>query len=324
MRLFLLGHDYQYAVEQMLLTLFPGQRPAYVRADAYTTTTDAVNYIPTTLMNTIIEKLESYGDIWPLLTKTNVQGGMEYNVWDFMPEAKWITEAQTSDDQKVDDKNPRVSFSYYQLEVKLAQSILASITTLAQFQAKFPQVAMEAVIRKLEDGYIRGTGSGQMTGILNDGRVPTENKIALTAEDISTWEGWHKKVKAKMKKSYRDGVFIMAQGTFDAYIDGMVSSDGQPIARTNYGINGEETYRFMGRQVMIVEDGIFEDFDTASASDAFAVFTKPSDYAVNMQEGMRVSKWTDEDNNLVKNKVLCTCDGKLLRPWGTLILTKSA
>ena len=29
MRLFLLGHDYQYAVEQMLLTLFPGQRPVY-------------------------------------------------------------------------------------------------------------------------------------------------------------------------------------------------------------------------------------------------------------------------------------------------------
>ena len=29
MRLFLLGHDYQYAVEQMLLTLFPNQRPEY-------------------------------------------------------------------------------------------------------------------------------------------------------------------------------------------------------------------------------------------------------------------------------------------------------
>ena len=29
MRLYLTGHDYQYAVEQMLLTLFPGERPEY-------------------------------------------------------------------------------------------------------------------------------------------------------------------------------------------------------------------------------------------------------------------------------------------------------
>ena len=29
MRIVLKGHDYKYAVEQMLLTLFPGERPVY-------------------------------------------------------------------------------------------------------------------------------------------------------------------------------------------------------------------------------------------------------------------------------------------------------
>ena len=29
MRLYLIGHDYRYAVEQMMLTLFPGQHPEY-------------------------------------------------------------------------------------------------------------------------------------------------------------------------------------------------------------------------------------------------------------------------------------------------------
>ena len=29
MRLYLSGHDYKYAVEQMLLTLFPDERPEY-------------------------------------------------------------------------------------------------------------------------------------------------------------------------------------------------------------------------------------------------------------------------------------------------------
>ena len=29
MNLYLIGHDYRYAVEQMLLTLFPDERPEY-------------------------------------------------------------------------------------------------------------------------------------------------------------------------------------------------------------------------------------------------------------------------------------------------------
>ena len=29
MDLFLIGHDYKYAVEQSLLSLFPGQKPVY-------------------------------------------------------------------------------------------------------------------------------------------------------------------------------------------------------------------------------------------------------------------------------------------------------
>ena len=30
MKLYLKGHDYKYAAEQMLLTLFPGERPSYL------------------------------------------------------------------------------------------------------------------------------------------------------------------------------------------------------------------------------------------------------------------------------------------------------
>ncbi|MDQ9778872.1 hypothetical protein RF400_09685, partial [Acinetobacter baumannii] len=91
---------------------------------------------------------------------------------------------------------------YHQLEVKLAQSFLTSVTTLAQFEAKFPEVAMKAIVKALEQGYINGTGSGQMLGILKDTRIKEEQKIALKAADISSWSAWHQKVKAKMKKSY--------------------------------------------------------------------------------------------------------------------------
>lgn len=302
----------------------PGMVPSYVRADAFTQSGDNPNFVPTTLANEILEKMQGYGDLWPMLSKASVQGGLDYNIWDFEPEAFWIGETPTSDDQAVDNTDDQVSFKYYMLECKLAQTQLASLVTMAQFQAKFPEVAAKAMVKKLEQGYIRGTGTGQMLGVLNDARVPAENKLALTDKDISTWSGWITGVKKKMKKSYRDGIFIMAQGTFDQYIDGMVDSSGQPVGRVNYGINGEETYRFMGKTVKTVEDDIFADFEATKAGEAFALFTKPSDYLVNQQLGMRSVRWTDEDNNLIKQKLQTVVDGKLLRPWGTLVLTKKA
>ena len=59
--------------------------------------------------------------------------------------------------------------------------------------------------------------------------------------------------------------FIMNQSTFDVGIDGMEDKNGQPIGRTNYGINGEESYRFMGKTVETVEEA-------ASADTPAAVF----------------------------------------------------
>lgn len=306
----------------------PGMKPSYVRADAFTTVaTDVPNFVPTTLMNEIIEKEEMYGSLWPMLSKINVQGGVEYNTADFDAEAKWVTETTPSDDQKLVDGD-RISFSYHMLEVRLAQSLLSSVTTLSAFQRKFPEVAAKAMVKGLEKGYINGTGSGQMTGILTDSRIPTENKIALSADDISTWAGWHKNVKSKMKPPYNTGVFLMNYATFDTYIDGMVDTNGQPVARVNYGINGEEEYRFMGKRIMIVPDDVLGDFDsltgndTYAADNVFAIFTQPSDYLVNSNMGMRSVRWVDEDTNVVKNKMQTIVDGKILRPWGTYLLYK--
>lgn len=308
----------------------PGALPEYdrsasfMRADQFTTvSTDVPSYVPTHMMNEIVEKAESWGELYPLFTKTNLQGGVEYPVGDFDVEAKWVTEDEASDDQKLEQSEP-IIFSYYMLEAKLAQSILSSVTTLSAFQAKFPELAYRAVVKKLEAGYLNGTGSGQMTGILVDTRIPAENKLSLTADDISTWDGWVGGVKAKMKKEYRDGIFIMNQATFDKYIDGMVDANGQPVARVNYGVNGEEAYRFMGKQVITVGDDLLPSFDDASGDEAFAVFTRPQDYVINSNMAMRSVRWVNEDDNLIKNKCQTIVDGKILRPWGTLILNKSA
>ena len=178
--------------------------------------------------------------------------------------------------------------------------------------------------KALDIAIMNGDGSGEPLGITNDTRVPVGNVITLSPTDIASWSAWKKKVFAKMKKAYRDGKFYMSQATFDGYIDGMVDSAGQPIGRVNYGIDGDERYRFGGKIVDTVEDDVIKSYDDADTDDVIAVFLKPTDYAFNSNLTMQTEKWTDRDTNTIKNRVILIGDGKLLDPYGVLIIKKGA
>ncbi len=298
------------------------QIPAELRKDEVTGITDAAAVVPTTILTEIIQKLETYGNVYKLVRKLNVQGGVAIPILSLKPEAKWIGEGK-SEDQKL-NASESVTFLYYGVECKIAQTLLASVVTLEAFQQLFVQLAAEAIVKAVEISIFNGTGTNQPTGILKDTRIPQGNVITLTPAEFKSWSAWHEKVKAKMKKAYRDGTFFMNQATFDGQIDGMVDTNGQPIGRTNYGINGEETFRFMGKPVETVEDGCLPTFEDANTNDVVAVFMKPTDYAINSNMEMTVVKWTDNDTNEVKNKAVMICDGKLVDPNGVLIIKKGA
>ena len=290
---------------------------------ATTTTTDVSAVIPTTLLHEIVKEVKSYGNLYAAVRKLSVQGGVQIPILSLKPEATWIGDNAASDAQKVEAKTS-ISFNYFGLECKIAQTLLASVTTLEMFQQMFVPLATEAMAKALDIAIMNGTGVNQPLGITVDTRVPAGNKITLTAEEFTSWSGWKKKVFAKMKKSYRNGIFYMAQGTFDGYIDGMVDQNGQPIGRVNYGIDGAENYRFGGKVVETVEDEVIKSYDDAVTGDVVAVFVKPTDYGINSNLEMKVVKWTDNDTNEVKNKVILVCDGKLIDANGVIIIKKGA
>lgn len=297
--------------------------PAEYREAGPTVTADAGAVIPTTIANEIIKELKSYGSLYNGVRKLNVQGGVKIPILSLKPTASWIGETTPSEDQKI-KATDSISFSYYGLECKVSQTLLASVVTLEMFQRLFVALAVEAIVHALDLAIMNGEGTASPLGITKDSRVPAANIITLASADFATWAGWKKKVFAKMKKSYRDGVFYMAQGTFDGYIDGMVDSNGQPIGRVNYGIDGEEKYRFGGKKVETVEDDIIKDYDAASTGDVVAVFCRLSDYAINSNMQMTTVKWTDHDTNELKNKVILIADGKLVDPNGVIIIKKGA
>lgn len=299
--------------------------PQDLRADAVTKTSDATAVIPTTILNEIISEVKSYGGLYASVRKLNIEGGVEVPILSLKPAATWITAdtgTSESDKQKLEAKT-KVTFLYHGLECKVAQTLLTSVVTIEAFQQLFAELAVEAIAKALDIAIMNGTGSGQPMGVTAETRVPAGNKITLSATEIASWSDWKKKVFGKMKKSYRTGNFYMAQSTFDGYIDGMVDSNGQPIGRVNYGVDGAETYRFGGKNVVTVEDDVIKAYDDATTGDVIAVFFNPTDYAINSNMQMTTTRWIDHDTNEIKNKVILIADGKLLDANGVIIIKKA-
>lgn len=70
------------------------------RADAVSKSTDVGAVIPTTVLNQIVEKLESTGMILALVTRTAYKGGVSIPVSTVKPTATWVNEGAGSDKQK--------------------------------------------------------------------------------------------------------------------------------------------------------------------------------------------------------------------------------
>ena len=297
--------------------------PMELRGDAYTAVTDAAALIPTTIMNEIIKAMKVHGQLYNRVRKTNIAGGVQVPILSLKPTATRITEATPSERKKL-TANTYISFSYIGLECKVATSLLANVVTLPMFEQQIVPLITEAMIKQIEIEIIKGVGSTEMLGVAVDTRVLAGQSVTLSSAEVNDWSAWKKKVFAKIPLSYRNGLFVMGAGTFDGYIDGMTDANGQPIARTTYGITEGTNYRFGGKEVIEVEGDVIAAYDDASVGDVIAVYINPSDYVINSNMQMAMYRWLDHDTNQWVDKAILINDGKLLDAAGILLIKKGA
>ncbi|MDD6447476.1 phage major capsid protein [Oscillospiraceae bacterium LCP25S3_E10] len=289
-----------------------------------TTTTDASAVIPTELSTEIIQKVESYGNLYAKVTKTNIKVGYSIPVLSLKPTATWFGESSATTSAQKLKADEKITFSAYGLEVKVSRSLFVEVMAYDQFKALFVPLMTEAIVKAIEGAIVNGSGTDKPLGITKDTRVPTGNVISLTEAEFKSWEAWQKKVVAKIKKSYQHGEFIMEQSTYSGYINGMVDADGQPIARTNYGIDNGETYYFAGKHVETTEDDIIKSFDSAAVGDVVAIFCDLKNYVLNSNLQITAGEWYDHDTHETKNNMLLVCDGKLADANGVYLIKKAA
>lgn len=294
------------------------------RADETLVTSDVGKVIPNTIMNEFIKELKVYGNLYNRVRKLNVKGGVEFPIEELVPTVSWITETTVSDTQAVPNIKTSVSFGYHIVEARLAQSLLSQVVSLPYLETEMARLLAEAFVKEFDRIIISGTGSGQPLGILNDTRVKTTNKITLSAADMADWTKWRTKFFAKIPLAYRgEGVMIMTAATWETYIMTLKDANDRPLYQETYDPNnGNLTCRFAGREVILVEPDILKDYDTAQSGEAWAIYLKPTDYAINTNMEIAFKRWFDDEKNKYFNKGLCIMDGKLLDVNSVYIFSK--
>lgn len=294
-------------------------------------TTNLGATIPTTILNEFINEIRLvYGNLYSKVRKLNIQGAVKVPIAELQATFKWITEDTVAPREDGGKINDFVEFSYNMCEIRVSQTLLSSIVTIDLFEREIVRIMMIAYMQAMDLGIVKGTGNGQMLGILNDPRVlATGNVITMTAAEFNNWTAWRKKFFAKLPLGYRAGEFIFPLATVDAYLETMADANNNPIFRqatgleVNDGDSRNPNGRFFGRDISLVEPDVITDFDSAQSGDVVGIFWQPEEYAINTNMAFGMRRWFDEDRNEWVNKMLTIVDGKVLNPRGIWLIKKA-
>ena len=323
--------EYRQAFMKYAQTGTPIPTDLYQRDGSPANTDTLGATIPTTVLNEFINLIRKrYGNLYSRVRKLNVKGAVKIPISELQATFKWITESTVAPREDGGQIKDFVEFSYNMAEIRVSQSLLSSIVTIDLFEREIVRIMMIAYMQAMDTGIVKGTGNGQMLGILNDPRVTEQagHIIELSANDINDWTKWRKNFFSKLPLGYRAGEFIFPLGTVDAYLETMADNNNNPIFRQATGLevnDGDATDpngRFFGRRISLVEPEIITDFDTAEAGDVIGIYWQPEEYAINTNMAFGMKRWFDDDRNEWVNKMLTVVDGKVLNPRGFYIFKK--
>ncbi len=293
--------------------------PTEYRADELSKTTDVGAIIPTTVLNQIVEKLESTGMILALVTRTAYKGGVSIPVSTVKPTATWVNEGVGSDKQKKNiTKDGMITFAYHKLRCAVAVSLEVDTMAISAFETLLINNIVEAMTKALEQSIIDGDGTGKPKGILAE--TPAEGQVVESAApayaDLIAAE-------AALPQAYENGaVWCMSKKTFMQYY-GLTDTNGQPIGRVNHGIAGKPERTLLGRPVVCC-DYVTGFAATLSSDTVFAFLFNFKDYVLNTNYAMGVKKYEDNNTDDMVTKGIMLVDGKVVDKNSLVVIKKLA
>ena len=317
--------------------------PILKRSGDRITSGDLGVMVPQTVMNEIIKGVEKkYGQLYGRVRKTSIKGGVKYPIGAFSATFHRLTEESTgaapSARQAAGAITGYVEFSYNVGEIRIATSLLASVLEVPAFEREVINTIVEGYVKAMDKEIMTGVAaSHQCVGILTEAaaspsRIPAGNTITFTAAEVMDWKEWQSKLFAKIPLGMRGErpEFVMSAGTYESVIKCLADDNDRPVYYETFNpIDGTETATFKGREVVFVEEDIFETFGdidlTGTDSPYFGMLWVPQKaYAINSNMEFFVKRYFDEEKNEWIDKALVINDGKVLDGEYIYLLKKVA
>lgn len=285
--------------------------------DQVSKTTENGVMIPTTVLNRIIEKMESTGMILAEITRTAYKGGLTIPTSSAKPVATWVAEGAGSDKQK--KTTGSLTFAYHKLRCAVAVTLEMDTMALSAFETMLVNNVSEAMVKALEQAIISGSGTGRPKGVLKE-TVPDGQNIDLAAEDDPDY-ALLVEAEAALPQAYEaNAKWYMTKTTFMKFV-GMTDQNGQPIARVNYGINGKPERYLLGRPV-ICNDYMTSLGATITEDTVVAFIFNMKDYVLNTNLNMTVKTYEDNNTDDKVTKAIMLADGKVVDKNSLVTVTK--
>lgn len=316
-----------------------GDREELRQAAGNTTTGDNVGtVIPENLLNQIMEKMESVGTIYNLVTKTSYPVGQTIPKEATKPVATWVGRNTTTLASSTSGEGNgstvgkgvtldiAISFTHFKLRCEVTMTEEVATMALSSFEALFVKNVSLAMLRAIEFAIVDGDGYGMPTGILAN-TAPTGQAIEIAAAGELGYDTLCD-AEAAIPAEYESGAkWCMTKKTFMKFI-GMVDDNGQPIARVNYGINGKPERTLLGRDVVLYQpqtgSHIGNYADTVQTDTLFAFIFDFGDYILNNNYDLGIQHKIDWDNEDHRTKAVAAYDGKCVDIGSLVTLTKKA
>lgn len=316
-----------------------GKRDELRAAAGNTTDSDNVGtVIPENLLNRIMEKIESVGTIYNLVTKTAYPVGQTIPREATKPIATWVGrntitlasstsgEGNGSTVQKGVTLDTAIVFAHYKLRCEVAMTEEVAAMALSSFEDLFVKNVAFAMLRAIEFAIVDGDGYGMPTGILSE-TAPTGQAIELDADEDLTFAKLCE-IEGVIPAEKEGGAkWCMTKKTFMSFI-GMLDDVGQPIARVNYGLGGKPERTLLGREVILYapQSGshLGNYAKTVDEDTTFAFIFDFADYTLNNNYDLGIKHKTDWDNEDHRTKAVAAYDGKIIDKTSLVTITKKA
>ncbi len=292
--------------------------------------------IPVTVIQEIIKSTDKlYGQLYRRVRKLNVKGGVKFPIGSFSATFTRISEmGPVSPRQNAGGVTGYIEFSYNIGEIRLARTLLQTVLSVEAFERDFAEVVAEAYVKAMDSEILTGTAeNNQMTGIITEAekttgsRIPAANIIEFTEADMANWKSWQTKLFENIPLAQRSSKmeFVMTANTYEANIKTLADDNNRPLYYETFNpIDGTETASFKGKEVVFVENDVFQDFNDATDGQYFGMYWNPEEaYAINSNMEFSIFDYFDHETNQWVKKAIVINDGKVLKGQYIYLLKKS-